>query len=162
MQLRYNGRRKLPPNDLLEFFEFDRFADVVVHTCCDTAFAIALDGVGGQSDDPGLTIRGQTVAHLAGGCETIHLGHVYVHENELIGPGDQCIDSLDTIAGRVGAISELGEQSDGDFLVNWVVFDEKDIERDFFAKQTAGGGDYVRAVNSAFGREKIAHHASHR
>ncbi len=134
------GRGELALDAGGDVAEFDRLGDVVVHAGGEAGVAIALEGVGGEGDDAGLALGGEVGADLAGGLEAVHLGHLEVHENEVVGAAFEGAEGFEAVGDSVGAVAEAFEEAEGDLLVNEVVFDDEDGERDGFGELIDLGG----------------------
>ena len=61
----------------------DRFGEVIVHAGVEAALAVFGGDARGQGDDGGLGLT-LTCANGAGGFVSVHLGHVAVHEDDVV------------------------------------------------------------------------------
>ncbi len=71
----------------VEFGGLHGFHDVAVHAGLQTAVAVALHGVGGHGDDGQMLGVRLPPADLGGGFQTVHLGHLDIHQDEIEGAG---------------------------------------------------------------------------
>lgn len=111
----------------MEFGGADGFAEVVVHAGGSAGLAVADEGVGGEGDDVGGGAGGGMGAEVAGGFEAVHLGHLDVHEDDVVGLALDGGEDLEAVGGEVGAVAEAGEHVEGDLLVHDVIFGEEDV-----------------------------------
>ena len=77
-----SGRLEPGGEDSFELSEVEGFGEVVVHAGGEAAFAVAEEGIGGEGDDGRL---GGAGADGGSGGEAVHLRHLAVHENEVVG-----------------------------------------------------------------------------
>ena len=83
---------------------------------------IALHGAGGERDDGDLpAILPLPGANEPRGLETIHFGHVDVHQDRVEELLFEAIDRLDTIVRNDDLMAEFFEQTRRDFLVDAIV-----------------------------------------
>ena len=128
------------------FFEFDGFAEIVVHAGFEAFLFVAFHGVGGQGDDtgpgggvgpggwagpasgPGGGVRlGAGLADKAGGFEPIHPGHLEVHQNDVksfVGCG---VDCLQAVVDHGWGITQFLEYIEDHLLVDHIVFGDEDL-----------------------------------
>ena len=59
------------------------------------------------------------------GRETVHLGHVAIHQDERVWHAFERRDRLKAIARHIGLISEAGKHMRGDFQIDRVVVDHE-------------------------------------
>src|SRR5256885_14684211 len=64
-----------------EFFETDRFADVIVHAGSQTGFTVSMHGIGGHGDHVNGAAAG---AETAGRLVAVQLGHATIHEYHIV------------------------------------------------------------------------------
>lgn len=121
-----------------ELVEADGFAEVVVHAGGEAKLAVAVDGVGGEGDDPGVAVVGVASAQLAGGLEAVHLGHLDVEEDDVEGGAGGDVEHLESIADDLGLVAKALEEEGDDAFVDEVILGNKDAEG-------ALGGDGVMA-----------------
>ncbi|MFM1941794.1 MAG: hypothetical protein RI897_776 [Verrucomicrobiota bacterium] len=116
--------------DGVQFSGVDGFGEVVIHACAEAVFAVAVHGVGGHGDDgDGGWGGGRGVgggADCPGGFESIHDGHLAVHEDEVIGGIAEHFEGFLAVRGDIGLVAESGESFGGDDLVGGVVFDDEE------------------------------------
>ncbi len=78
-----------------------------------------------HGDDAGaLMTSAFLLADLGGSLETIHDGHLHVHEDDIELLALQCFDSLATIIGNHDNVPLLFQQRDSKPLVYYIVFSE--------------------------------------
>ncbi len=65
-------------------------------------------------------------ADLAGGLVAVHLGHLAVHQDGVVGSGLDRADRLAAVVGDVERVAELGEHLGSHQLVHRVVLDQQD------------------------------------
>lgn len=114
-----------------ELVEADGFAEVVVHAGGEALLAVAVDGVGGEGDDPGTGIvglEGVATAELAGGLEAVHPGHLDVEEDDVEGDAGGDVEDFQAIADEFGMIAKTLEEKGDDALVYEVVLGDEDAE----------------------------------
>ena len=61
--------------------------------------------------------------------EPIHLGHLHVHQDHVVGLPPDRLHRLDAVRRQVGAVAHLLQQPHGELLVHDVVFGEQDAQR---------------------------------
>ena len=79
----------------------ERLADVLIHACFQAAFAVALYGIGRQGDDRNVPLERAVfleLANRAGGLESIQIGHVAIHQNQVEPAGFSGLDRGDPVA----------------------------------------------------------------
>jgi len=96
-------------NRVLERFELHRLADVVIHTRIETFFPIALQGVSGHRDDPGVSRGAFTPTDLPGGFIAVHFRHLAVHEHHVIGEARHRLHGLASVGYSIDFYLELLE-----------------------------------------------------
>jgi hypothetical protein len=82
----------------------------------------------GQGNNPdGLAAIGLfALADGASGVKAVHFGHLAVHQDQVVGCVSQGIYDFAAIGNDVGTIAEFPQLSEGDVLVDAVVFGQKD------------------------------------
>ena len=97
-----------------------------------------MQGVRGHRDN------GQERVRLGGGrarlvlpnpfcrLDSVEFGHLNVHENEIVRILSDRFDGLETVARDIGLIAHLLEQTHTDLLIDQVVVDQEDFQRDPF------------------------------
>lgn len=106
-----------------EFVQSNGLGDVVVHAGLEANVAVPLHGVGGHRDDPDA---GALRAQAAGGFVAVHLGHLAVHEDDVVGLAFEGFEDLKAVGGAVRLNADFQKLADGDFLIHGIVFGEKD------------------------------------
>ena len=124
-----------------EFFDFNRFGYEIVHTSGKAGLAVTLESVGGKGDDAWLVLLRERGTDLSGGIKAIHLRHLDVHKNKVIRTSFECAQAFEPVGDGVGAVAEVFEEAQGDFLVNQVVLRHEDGERDGLSKLLNIGDD---------------------
>ncbi len=121
-----------------EFLGADRFGEVVVHPGSDARFAVALHRVGGHRHDPDRLRPalgwGRAGPDLAGCLQAVHLGHLDVHQHEVVRESLDGLDGLDAVRGDIGAVAERFEDEQCDLLVDGVVLGQQHPQRVAFAE----------------------------
>ena len=101
-----------------------------------------MHGIGRERDDPGLTVGGEPAPNLTAGFESIHFGHLQIHQHEMIVSRFQSRQRFESVADGICAIAEAFKKPQRDFLVHRVVLREEHIERNFRREtwtENAGG-----------------------
>ena len=88
----------------------DRLRHVVVHPRREARFAILLHRVRRHRDDAGPRLRRPALADPARGVETVQLGHLHVHQHDVVGLSLERLQRLEPVRRDVGAVAELLEQ----------------------------------------------------
>src|SRR6266404_5798803 len=71
-------------NRLLQRLARDGFGYVLVHAGFEASFAIAVHGVRGHGNDGSVSSAHLLlVADTPGGLETIHFGHMHIHDDQI-------------------------------------------------------------------------------
>ena len=115
-----------------ELAAVDRLGDVVVHAGGQTLLRIALHGVGGHGDDRHVGPAAVQAPDRGGRLEPVHLRHLDVHEDEIVGKIADRLDRFPAVGGDIDAVAQLGDQAGGDLLVDLIVLGHQDA-------QAAGG-----------------------
>ena len=120
----------------------DGLADVTIHPGFEALFAIALHGVGSQSDDGDAAGRAVfALAEDTGGGEAVHFGHLDIHENEVKGAILDGVESEFAIGDDFDGMALFFEHAKGEFLVHGVILGEEDAQRrDEAIERGFGGG----------------------
>ena len=105
----------------LQFTDADGLGDVIVHAGLQTFFAIAHQRVAGHGDDARALVGGPALADLPRRFQAVHLRHLHVEEQDVVGLLFQRFEDFDAVVGDVGAIAELVQHAEADFLVDGVV-----------------------------------------
>ena len=77
-------------------------------------------------------------ADLAGSLQPIHLGHLHVHQDDVVVLPFQGLDGLQPVGSQVGAITHLTQQMYGQLLVEGVVLSQQDAQRAAFCQGRGG------------------------
>ena len=100
------------------------------------------------------------IADLPCGFQTVHLGHLHVHEHQVVGQGLERIEGLAPVRDRVGRKAQLLQDAQGYLLVGDVVIGQQDAGlavrkiRQRLPGRVAGGdgpGGAVRAGGQGLG-----------
>ena len=70
----------------------------------------------------------------AGGFEAVHLGHLDVHQDDVVRQLADRFDRFEPVRGDVGAVAQRLEHEHGDLLVDGVVLGQQDPQRMAFAE----------------------------
>lgn len=109
-----------------QFFDVDRFGQDLVHSCLQEERL----GFGRDGDGHGNDRRLRTVGHLGadptGRLQSVHLGHLNVHENDVVLGRTHCRQHFDSIAGDISLPIESVKQQKDDVSVRLVVFGQQD------------------------------------
>ena len=84
----------------------------------------------GHGDDGSFSSRVALQSLDLGGClETVHLGHLQIHQNGVEALGAEQIDGLAAVAGQGHGVALLLEQDARQFLVDHVIFGDENAPR---------------------------------
>ena len=117
--------------------EVDGFAEIVVHTCGQAILAVFAGGVGRYRDDDGLCCF--VCADKSGGFQAVHLGHLDIHEHEVIVVLFQLFEDFFAIGGHAWVVTHFIEDDEGQLLVDRVIFGQEDTEWIFSGQVWDGG-----------------------
>ena len=112
-----------------QLFDPDRLHEVVVHPGGQEPLAITLHRLGGHRHDPRPRIRGPPLDDPARRLDAVHLGHLDIGEQQIVGLPLERLERLDPVPGHVGSIAELLEQPERELLVHHVVLGQQDPQR---------------------------------
>src|SRR5690349_21729503 len=84
-----------------ELIDADRLRQVIVHTCGDAHLAIALHRIGRHCDDPWTLTGFPSGSDRSRGLEAVHLGHLHVHQHDVVGLTRDTLDGLDAVRRKV-------------------------------------------------------------
>ena len=103
-----------------------RLRDVVVQAGRETPLAVALHGIGRQGDDGDATGCASFLgADRARGLEAIHVGHLAIHEHQIVDGVIESRDGLPAIRDHVDVMSGLLQQAHGDLLIHPIVLGDQ-------------------------------------
>ena len=81
----------------------------------------------GHCDDGGLFFEIEVRADGACGIDAAHHWHLQIHEDDVVGSGSAHVHGLLAVVGDVHlAVAKALQEHAGDFLIQRLVFDEKD------------------------------------
>src|SRR5258708_24679324 len=92
--------------DLAEFFDTQRLAEIVVHSSSQASLPVTLHGVGGQGDDCRLAGLRESFPDKLCRLHTIHLGHVHIHQYYVVSLAREGVEHFQSIGSHVRAITE--------------------------------------------------------
>ena len=95
-------------HNFVERLGLEGLGEEIVHACCSRPIALFLKRVGGERDD-GQLLGPFMFSNLAGRFESGHQGHLNVHENEIMRPGQYCFERLQTVADDFDLVAALAE-----------------------------------------------------
>ena len=90
----------------VEVVETRGLADVVVHAGFQAALAVALHGVCRHRDDADAG-GGGIRADAAGGFVTVELGHLAIHEDDVVGSGFEGFEHFEAVGGDFDGVAEI-------------------------------------------------------
>ena len=134
--------------------EVEGFGEVIVHADGEAAFAVAEEGVGGEGDDRGVRGAG---ADGDGGGEAVHLRHLTVHENEVVGDRFGQGDGGGSVGSEVDVAAEFFKKEEGEGLVDEILLGEQNADSgEMGALGDDGGRNRVGGVEEvSYGAEKV-------
>ena len=104
-----------------EFLLAEGLAQVSAHSRRKAVLDVVRKRIGRQRDDRDLRPRVTERTDRARCLEPVHLGHVHVHQDEVIGPLPHRLERLEPVAGEVSRQVELGQHRAHDKLVGGVI-----------------------------------------
>ena len=108
------------------------FDDVAVHSRRQATFLVAFHGVGGHGDDRQVSAGGLLPrADDPGGLETIHVGHLHIHQDQIESAGARLVQGgqrFSPVPGDDHRVAALSEQPRGDQLVDLVVLGQENAQ----------------------------------
>jgi len=110
---------------------------------------VAGHGIGSHGDDRSVLAGRLDGSNGARGLESIHNGHLAVHENEIETPAAEGVKGLFSISGDGHRGAEFLEDLFGEALVNEVILDDEDPEaggNDGRSGRSRGGGARLREL----------------
>src|SRR3954466_1066829 len=111
----------------VELLRVHRLGHVVIHANGQTAFTISAHRMRRQRNDGNVSTRRLATTYLARRLDTVHLGHLYVHEDQVELLTLASLDSSATVVCDGYPMSSLREQSLNDCLIHRVVFGNQDV-----------------------------------
>ena len=128
----------------LQLRRSDRLADVVVHAGGEAQLTVAGHGVRRHGGDPRTGRCRPAGTDPTRRLEPVELGHLDVHEHQVVGLRLERRDRLQPVAGHVRAVAQLLEQAERELLVHRVVLGDQDAQRVTVTEQRcARRGPYV-------------------
>ena len=112
-----------------EVAQLDRLGQVAVHAGFEAGFAVAGHRVGGHRDDARQALRPAPAHDRARGLQAVDLGHLDVHQHDVVVLPRDLLDGLCAVGGDIGAVAEVLQQSHDDALVDRVVFGDEHAQR---------------------------------
>ena len=113
----------------LQITDTDGLGNVIIHAGLQTLFAIAYERVAGHGDDARAFPGGPTLTNLAGRFEAIHLRHLHVEKQYVVGLLFQRLEDFQAVAGNVSAVPQLVQDTDTDLLVDGIVIGQEQMQR---------------------------------
>ena len=114
-------------HDLFQLQRVQRLGQMAVHAGLQTALPVAGAGIGRQGHDRDAPPRGGFfLPDRPGRFQTVHLGHLHVHEDQVVGLSGQLGQRLGPTAGNFDLVTLTLQQVDAHLLVEEVVFDQQD------------------------------------
>ena len=133
-------RKRLPPRRLSvhavasrqrsgEVTEPHRFGHVVVIARRQTHLAVAAHRSRGHRHDGDVAAcLSLTVTETTHGFQSVHHGHLYIHQNDVEGFGFERIERLLAVTDDLGFMAKLGQEPDRERLVDGIVFRDEHSE----------------------------------
>ncbi len=90
----------------------DRLADIVVHARRETQLAVALHGVGGHGNDPRSLFGRPVLVDTARGLQAVELGHLHIHQHNIVVLAGQRVEHLQTVASHIRAVAQPPERQE--------------------------------------------------
>ena len=85
-------------------------------------------GVAGHGDDARALVCRPALANLPRGFQAVHLRHLHVEEEDVVGLLFERLEDFDAVAGDVGAIAQLVQDAEADFLVDGIVVGQEQAQ----------------------------------
>ena len=98
-----------------ELLRADRLGEVVVHPGGEARLAVLDHGVRRHRDDAGAGLCRPRAQISARGVETVHLGHLHVHQHDVVGLPLESLERLEAVRRDVGAVAQLVEDRSATF-----------------------------------------------
>ena len=109
------------PQRLEEEFHLDRLGDVVVHARRQTLLAATRQHLRGHRHNRNVLVRAFPAADFPRGCVAIHLRHLAIHEDQVVGQKAEHLHRLPAVRRQVRTHAELFEHARGHLLVHDIV-----------------------------------------
>jgi hypothetical protein len=128
-------RARRPQRDVIlqQFIEFlspDGFRKISIHSRREETFAVAFHSVRGKGDDWSVKPRlFFTLWQLTGGFESIHFGHLHIHQDQIVSSLFEGARSLASVGNNLDGVPTLLEETCHEPLVHCVVLSDQDAER---------------------------------
>ncbi len=111
---------------------------MVVHAGIKAALAILVKGVGSHGQDRGVAVQ-RIGSDGFGGINTVQVRHLHIHQDQgvaiLLGQGYR----LYTIVGQINLETDIFQQATRDFLIDRLVFRQKDARAGVLVEQASIG-----------------------
>ena len=107
----------------------DRFGHVLVHPGGEAGLAVLTHRIRRHRDDARAGLRRPALADPPRGIETVQLGHLHVHEHDVVGLPVERRQHLEAVRRHVRAVAELLEELECDLLVHGAVLGQEDPQR---------------------------------
>src|ERR1700722_19997906 len=126
----FRAHRQAFPKDFVEFRKSDWFGKIPIHACSNAPFVIAFHRVSGQCNYCQVSAtRFLFFAYQLRRFKTIHLRHLYVHQDNIEGLLLQCFQYFSSILCQRHAVSPLLQKPGNQPPVHGIVFGDKKRER---------------------------------
>lgn len=102
----------------------DRLADKIVQTAVQVLLFVHLKDVGGQGDHVGAGFF-VGLAQSLGGLDAVHLGHLDVHQHQIVFLVFGGFEHLQAVCGHVGVVPKPAQQAEQHLEVDLVVFGDQ-------------------------------------
>ena len=111
-------------NDATEVIEADWLREEGVHASFFTFLFDASEGMAGHGDDGWLVFKMEIATNAEGRLNTAHDRHLQVHEDDVVAASLHHLDGFLAVVGDIDtAVAETLHEHDGDFLIQWLIFD---------------------------------------
>ena len=131
IQLRRTSARALNPirQKIPHVVQLERLGEIIVHSRSEAAFAVASHRVGGKRDDRSARRGGRAcrleLAQDAGRLETVHLGHLAVHQNEIESGAVHGGDGFTPVVRHFDVATKAFQHGQRYLLIHGIVFGQK-------------------------------------
>ena len=102
-----------------------RLGDIVVHAGFDTTFARTCNGVGCHGNYRNVPVWLLPVAYLPDSLVAVHLGHLTIHKDYVIGQNSQHFDCFPPVSRYIRAQSQFLQHANRDLLIDHVILGHK-------------------------------------